>query len=252
MFMVSRLVLAWFALLLLPSIACAQSYLSRPVTLAGGALRLDAAPSDYGYMDHGFLNSSRGFRAVDAPGNEAALRLGLGAAYGVTNDFEFGGLFLPLQFSPDSDIGDLELYGRFGLSSVLALQMTLQIPTQTDLGVGLGVPVKLPFGGGHRLETGIEIEFMFYDDPVANLDVPVAFNFALGSIVFAGFRTGLFFEAMEEIAINLGVQAGVTIARDLDLTASMNFPRFLWTGPGDEVSLRDYQLIAGLNVYLGN
>ena len=252
--MARLLSLCWFSLLLTgfvaPVGAKAQSYLSRPVSLGHGVLRIDAGPSDYGYMDHGELNGSRGFRAVDRPG-DAQLRLGLGAAYGVTSAFEVGGLLLPLQLSPDGDVGDLEFYGRFALSSVLALQATLQLPTQTDLGVGVGVPVKLPFGGGHRLETGIELEFIFADDPVANLDVPVAFSFSLTDAVFAGFRTGIFFAAMEEIAINLGIQAGVTIVGDLDLTGSLNFPRFLWTGPGDEVSFRGYQLIAGINAYLG-
>lgn len=239
-------------------VARAQTYLTRPISLHAGQLRIDVGPSDYGYMDHGGINGSyipggvdngaRGGRFVDRPG-DTAISLGLGMAYGVTDRLEVGGLVIPLQLSPRGDMGDVELYGRFGMTRGLALQATLQLPTHTELGVGLGIPFKVALGA-HRLEMGVELEFIFEERESAHLDVPFALQFALSKNVFAGFRSGIYFERLEDIAVNLGVQGGVTIANAVDLTASFNIPKFLWTGPGDSVRLDGYQLILGLNIYV--
>merc|ERR1711916_216046 len=88
--------------------------LGRPQTLPRRVFRIDAAPSDFGFMDHGELNSGRGFRVRESGGNgDAVVELGMGFGYGIGRAFEFGALVLPLRLSPDSDIGDMEAYGRY-------------------------------------------------------------------------------------------------------------------------------------------
>ncbi|MDD9943166.1 MAG: hypothetical protein OXU20_19145 [Myxococcales bacterium] len=229
--------------------AQAQGYLRRPLVLPKGTVRIDVGPSDYGYMDHGFLNEDRGFRVQDA-GDDVALSLGGGLAYGLGRGFELGGLVMPLQFSPGTDVGDLEAYGRYGLSSAISLQATLQIPTQTEVGLGLGMPVVLQLGGGGRIETGVELEFIFVDDTIANLDAPIAFQFAVGGNLFLGLRTGVLLVDFDEAVINLGVQGGATVTPEFDLTVAFNFPYFLQTGPGDTVQLDGWEFTVGANIFL--
>ena len=238
--------------------ASAQTYISRPLTLPAGTIRLDLAPPDYGYMDHGAINTGRGFRVADGPGDNF-VGIGAGMGFGITSHFEMGGLILPLQLSPDGDVGDLEAYARFRFSPVVAFQASVQIPTQTEAGLSLGVPLFIPLSGRSRMETGIEVEFIFYDDTIANLDVPMAFQFAVGDRFFIGPRTGLLLADFDVAFINLGLQGGATVARNVDLTAGFNFPYLIQIGggggpdPDDDddfrVSADGWEFVAGVNIF---
>lgn len=243
------IVLLWIGLVLAPQQAAAQ-YLARPLTLPQGKGRIDVGPPDYGYMDHGSLNNGRGLRLTIPPAGDTIVTLGAGAAYGITSQLEVGGLLVPLELQPDSDLGDLEAYLRYAFARNLAIQGTLRIPTETDLGIGVGMPIYFDLGGGSRMETGFEVEMIFFDDAVVHLDFPMAFQFALGRNAFAGPRTGLWVPDLEDVAINLGGQIGVSVSSAVDLSASMNFPLFLWTGPGDAINVDWLEVILAASFYL--
>lgn len=227
--------------------ASAQNPARVPLVAGRGTLRLDLAPPDFAYMDHGAINDRRGFRLEDGgPGTTFALGLGLG--YGVTSALELGALALPIRFSPSTDVEDLEFYGRYALTAEVALQATVQLPTQTRTGLGFGVPLHFNFGAGHAIDTGLEVEFLLYEREVVNLDVPFAVQWALGRVAFAGVRSGLLFIDLEEVWINLGAQAGVRLAPGFDLKLGVNFPGFLRTGPGDALSADGWRILFGATV----
>jgi hypothetical protein len=227
-------------------------YLGRPLTLPAGHGRIDLGPPDWGYMEHGALNNGRGLRLVVPPFGDTQVFLGAGGGYGITDQLEVGGLVLPLQLADDTDLGDLEAYLRYAFApgGNLAVQGTLRIPTATELGLGIGIPIFVSLGGESRLETGFELELIFYDDTLVNLDVPAAFQFALGSDAYIGPRTGLVVVDLEEVAINLGGQIGVTINSMVELSGGVNFPRFLWTGPGDAVNVDWVEVVLAATFHL--
>jgi hypothetical protein len=235
-----------------------SAYSTRPLTLPEGRLRIDVAPPDYGYMDHGELNGGlgasggRGLRIFIPEDGDAGVGLGIGGAYGIMDELEAGGLIFPFVFVPDFDFGDMELYCKYAFlrgASQLGVQATLRIPTASDFAMGFGMPAQFELGGSTRLDTGVELEMVFADDARINLDLPLAINVNIGRIGFIGGRTGLLFLDFDEMAINLGMQGGAAVHRTVDLTASVNFPLFLWTGPGDAVN-PDVEIIAGANIYV--
>lgn len=227
--------------------AHAQSPARAPLVAGRGTLRLDLAPPDFAYMDHGWINDRRGFRLEDG-GADTTFALGLGLGYGVTSALELGALALPIRFSPGTDVEDLEFYGRYALSAAVALQATVQLPTQTRTGLGFGVPLHFTFGAGHAIDTGVEVEFLLYAHEIVNLDVPLAVQWALGRTAFAGVRSGLLFVDLDEMWINLGAQAGVRLAPEFDLKLGVDFPAFLRTGPGDPISADGWRILFGATV----
>lgn len=233
--------------------ASAYHYAFRPITLPKGILRIDLAPPDYGYMEHGQLNHNRGLNMLIQEGDDVNLGFGAGASYGIERNFELGALLFPFIFAPDFDFGDMELFGRYGFvqgSAQLAAQLTLRIPTQTEFGLGIGMPMVFRVTKTFLLDTGLELEIIFYDDELVNLDLPAAFNFSISPAAFIGFRTGILVVDMDEAAINLGLQGGFSIDPTVGLTASFNWPAFLWTGGGDTFNPDTFEILFGLSLYI--
>lgn len=251
------------SLLILPQAAYAQGakivmsgsegYAQRPLTLPTGHVRVDLGPPDFGYMDHGLLNNRRGLNILVPSRGDASVGLGLGAAVGVMENLEVGTLLLPFALSPDFDFGDIELYGRYEFLQgryELAAQLTVNIPTDTDFGFGIGVPALFEIGDSIRVDTGAELEVVFYDDTQVNLDIPAAFSVEVADIAFVGVRTGLFVRDFDDIDINLGAQAGVTLLKMVDLTASFNWPFFISSRNYlDAFNLDWFQIIFGGTLY---
>lgn len=216
--------------------------------LEAGELRIDAGPSDFAYMDHGRLNDGRGLRLLKPGEGDVALSVGLGGAYGVVEDFEVGGMILPLMIAPDADLGGMEVYGRFSLvrgDLNVAAQITLQLPTDADFAMGLGAPMELRLSPSLRLQTGAELEIVF-DPAIISLDIPAALNFDVTPGFFMGPRSGLYFDDFSELTINLGAQVGGDVGRGLTLTGSFNWPRFVDTRGTDALNVDWFEVILGL------
>jgi len=233
----------------------ASPYSDRNLTASKGILRLDLAPADFGLRYSGAIGAARGLDIRRYYGDTAsAMRLGL--AYGITDAFEIGGLIMPIQLSPDTDWGDMEIYGRGRLldtgSAQIGLQAVLFVPGTPgrDLGIATGIPMLFKIGQRARVDTGFEAEFFFADgDNVINLDVPLAFTVNFTRQFFAGVRTGIFVRdsEFEELAIPLGAQAGYTVYQDkVDLVGSFGFPLFATPGSdGDKITNEIFNITVG-------
>ncbi|MBC7171128.1 MAG: hypothetical protein H5U40_01810 [Polyangiaceae bacterium] len=208
-----------------PSGAEAQSrrrggtpYAERHLTLPKRTLRFDMGPFERGINDAGILlgpydESAYGLRFQDynAPDGEDDVHvlLGLGVSYGVFNNLEIGVLVVPLNFEHDQKYGDLTPYVRWAFvdnrNFQMGLQGTVQIPTWTDLGFGVGLPMNFNAGRIVRIEMGVELEVVFddrdydrppdgEDEPRLAIDVPLALSFNIRPRGFLGARADLLWD----------------------------------------------------------
>jgi len=254
----------------------AVPYTQRGLTLARGVLRIDGGPPDFGLLESGHINNRRGFNiarrsltVASGPNvtttEDTFVDFGIGAGFGVLDNLEVGTLLLPLAFAPDGRdaFEDIEFYGRYRFVEgdiEVAGQLGMGLPLSSDeFRLGLGVPVLIHISPTARLDTGLEFEFEFYDDPtgaVASLDIPVAMNFMVTSNIFVGGRSGFYFRDFdtEQLLIPIGAQGGYTLDSGLmDFTGWLRFPGFLRpdapTG-ADVVSLEEWQIGFGANLYM--
>lgn len=226
------------------------AYSVRSLTLGRGTLRVDGGAPDFGYFHPAspqWLNENRGFRLqVPPPDGDVAAWLGVGFAGGITDDIEVGGLVLPIKLGPEADIDDLEAYGRFRFLDgpfEMAFQATVQFPAYTEWGLGLGLPMLAHVGRSLRIDTGFELEMLFWDqNTVAAVDVPAAFTWDLGAHGFLGLRTGMYASDLIDdhdrnddlgVVFPLGMHGGGVLGRgNIDLSAWFIWPWFL--DPGRE------------------
>lgn len=253
-------------------------YAGRGLVLEQGVLRFDAAPADFGLRFGGvggrsFTQDVPGLRIgrVDdySPGSpivrtapeQTILQLTVGAAYGIMENLEVGTVLLPIQFAPNGDFGDIEVYGRYRFLSQdnvqIGAQLTAAIPTNTRFTTGLGVPVQLRFDRV-RIDTGAELEILFGDgndgDGVdVDLDLPVAVSVDIIDGFFGGVRSGFFSPDFDELAVPLMGHVGYTLMSGktpfVDLVASFGWPRLVWTGFGDNLDLDTFDVILGARIY---
>ncbi len=224
------------------------------LVLPAGRLRLEAGPPDLALLDSGLLGEGRGLRVgrIDRGGNgDAVAQLGLGLSYGLSSRWEAGVLAAPVLLAPDADYGDLEMHTRFSVAKArhvqFALQAVLQFPTRTDFGLALGAPLRI--GGGRVVaDTGFEIEMLFGDLDLVNLDIPFALNVYLSPSFFVGARTGLFMLDFDDVFVPLGFQVGGHAARrKVDLVSWFLWPPPPWRGNRDTIDVSSFQLGFGVN-----
>ncbi len=247
----------------------ALEYADRGINLGQGDFRLDLAPRDFGLFfggigGHGETQDVAGLRiGRNVVGgrsedriDDTLLRLTLGAGFGITDQLEVGGTVMPLYIAPDGDFGDIELYGRYALmqtkSTEVGVQLTVAMPTDTVLGIGAGAPILLRLGR-LRIDTGVEVEVLFTEDVLVDLDVPFAVSVNVGDGLFAGLRSGIFAPQVKDVAVPLMAHLGYTLMSGktpfIDLVGSFGWSRFLWSGPGDTINLRSFDLIVGARLF---
>ena len=230
-------------------------YSIRNLTLGSGTVRIDGGPPDWGYFHPGspqWINENRGLRIrADNNMDQTWAWLGLGLGVGVTDDVELGGLLLPIRMRPDSDIDDLELYGRFAFldgTFEMAGQATVQLPTQTEPGLGLGLPMLVHATRAMRIDTGAEVEVLFWEDTVVSLDLPLAFTWDLGRAGFLGLRTGMYYWDMDALLIPAGIHGGGVLADGrVDIAGWFTWPGFLATERNDALEVNTFELGFGVN-----
>jgi hypothetical protein len=204
-----------------------SDYISRPLVLPEGVLRIDAGPrrpySGGQLMPTGqlqfFLNKDFEDFAFLVPG----------AGYGVIDNLELGAVW-PLLISPDLDLSDLSVYGKYSLQRgqiEAAGYAELRIPIENDFELTGGVPVFLHLSNQVRLETGGFIRLTFGDDVTATVHVPLSAPIQVSPEVFVGPELGIEIRDFEDVALPMGVIAGYTLGGGIssigDLLARVTF-----------------------------
>lgn len=188
-----------------------SDYNSRPLVLPVGVLRLDGGPrrpySGGQVMPGGQLQF-----LINQDYDDVAL-LVPGAGIGVIDNLELGAVW-PLRISPDLDLLDLSVYGKYSLqrgSVEVAGFAELRIPVEADLEITGGVPVFVHLSSTTRLETGGFMRVTFGDDTTLTVHVPLSVPIQVSPEVFVGPEVGVEIRDFEDVAVPLGVIAGYTL-----------------------------------------
>lgn len=191
-----------------------SDYISRPLVLPKGVLRIDGGPRRP--YDGGQVMPGGQLQVFVNDGQDVAL-LAPGAAYGVIDDLELGAVW-PLVLSPDLDLLDLSLYGKYQLQRgqiEVAAYGEIRIPVQNDLELAGGVPVYLHLAPNLRLETGGFLRIVFGDDTNFVVDVPASLPIQVSPQVFVGPEVGIHIVDFKNVALPLGVIAGYTLGNGI-------------------------------------
>ncbi len=188
-----------------------SDYISRPLVLPEGVLRLDGGPRrPYGggqVMPAGQLQFQ-----VNRGGEDFAY-LVPGAGIGAYDDLELGAVW-PLRLSPDLNLLDLSAYGKYSLqrgSVEVAGYAEVRIPIQDEFELTGGVPVYVHLSNAMRVETGGFVRLSFGDGTPVTLHVPVSLPIQVSPEVFVGPETGIEIRDFDAVAVPLGVIAGYTL-----------------------------------------
>jgi len=208
-----------------------SDYISRPLVLPEGVLRIDGGPrrpySGGQVMPGGQLQ----FLIND--GSDDVALLVPGAGIGVIDKLELGAVW-PLLLSPELDLSDLSVYGKYSLQRgdvEVAGFAELRIPVQDVLELTGGVPVYVHLDGA-RIETGGFIRFTFGedvagtgDDAAATIHVPVSVPIQVSPEVFVGPEIGVEIQDFDNVALPVGVIAGYTLGGGISSIGDL-FARF--------------------------
>jgi len=204
-----------------------SDYVSRPLVLPKGVLRIDAGPRRP-YSNGQLMPAGQLQFYLNNEGDDAAY-LVPGAGIGVIDKLELGAVW-PLQISPDLNLSDLSLYGKYLLQRgevEVAGYAELRIPIEGVLELAGGIPVYLHLSNEIRLETGGFVRLIFGDQVAANLYVPVSAPIQVSPDVFVGPELGVEIRDFDDVAVPLGVVAGYTLGGGIssigDLIARLAF-----------------------------
>lgn len=204
-----------------------SDYVSRPLVLPKGVLRLDAGPRRP-YPSGQLMPAGQLQFLINKDFDDLAY-LVPGAGFGAIDKLELGGVW-PLRISPDLDLADLSVYGKYSLQRgeiEAAGYAELRIPIENDLELTGGVPVYFHLSDAVRLETGGFVRLTFGDDTTASFEVPLSAPIQVSPEVFVGPEFGVMIRDFEDVALPLGVIAGYTLGGGIssigDLLARLTF-----------------------------
>jgi hypothetical protein len=187
-----------------------SDYISRPLVLPKGVLRLDGGPRRP--YTGGQVMPGGQLQVQVTPGDDFAY-LVPGAAYGVMDNLELGVVW-PLRISPDLDLLDVTAYGKYSLQRgnvEVAAYAEIRVPIQDDLEIAGGVPVYVHLGPNLRLETGGFLRVNFGNDTRLTLQAPLSVPIQVSPQIFVGPEVGIEIFDFKNVAIPLGVIAGYTL-----------------------------------------
>lgn len=183
-----------------------------------------------------------------------------GISFGLTEDWEAGALFVPIQFSPKLGIANVTAFVtrgfRFGAFD-FGLRLSFQAPSLktydlSDWGFNPGVPF-LYRAGPFRLDGGVFVPISTSNGNVG-LNLPVRASVSVSPRFFFGLESGFVepdFDAGHEAAVPLGALAGYTElfgSKVVDFTAEFAWDDF-WLPAAksrDALELEHYRVNFGL------
>jgi hypothetical protein len=183
------------------------------------------------------------------PGNQYWLRGGI--AFGLTQDWEAGALFLPFQFGPKFDFSNITVFVTRGFRFEhwdAAFRLSFQTPTKNSgggrvWGLNPGIPLLWRLGRV-RLEGAVLVPFTTRDWTIG-LNVPVRAAVNVTPHVFFGLTSGFVeprFDVKNNSNIPLGALAGYTAlfgASVVDFTATFDWDKFVSPSPPESVNALD-------------
>lgn len=201
-------------------------------------------------------------------------RMGSYPPVSIFPDFGFGGSGLvSMIVAPEVKFGDIPFYARFqplnnGVSQI-AIDAVFRIPTRTQFGFLMGVPMRFVAKEHYAFDTGIE--FNVENNPngptVWSMSIPFGFTANVTDQVFLNFDSGMHFFDLSQVIrtatsglINgpfyffpLGVGGGYTLKAEstmIDIFANFRFPTLYgFTTRASEVNAETWAVTIGFNIY---
>jgi hypothetical protein len=187
------------------------TYVYRPLVLPEGVLRIDAGPRRPFGPGQVWSTGQLQFH-INREFQDFAF-LVPGAAYGIMDRLEVGVVW-PIEISPDVDLLDLNVYGKYELQLGqvdIAAFGEIRIPIQNDFELTAGVPIYIHLSDTLRLDTGGFMRVVFGDDVTVILTAPLALAVQATRDVFLGPELAIEVYDFDEVNVPLGIFGGYTI-----------------------------------------
>ncbi|HEY6725215.1 MAG TPA: hypothetical protein VI197_14370 [Polyangiaceae bacterium] len=215
-------------------------------------------------IDGGAEYTHREYRGHGAASPEEEIWFGrAGVLFGLTDDWEAGALFVPIQISPDFGMNSILAYGTRGFRFEdvdLGIRLSFKTPSFQDEDTVLwfrgGVPVSYR-AGPLRVDAGAFVPVAFRHWWLG-LSTPVRTTFNLAPSVFLGVESGFDwarFTLPHSTSVPIGGLGGYTAVVGgavVDLTAAFSWPTFWLVDPApdlDRLQPRAYRVTFGLVVH---
>jgi len=199
--------------------------------------------------------------ATGATANDPQLWVRGGVGFGLTEDWEAGALFIPLELAPKFSFSNITVFITRGFrfeSFDLGLRLSFQTPHKDSGGgrvwdMNPGVPL-LYRAGPLRLDAAVFVPFATRDWWIG-LNVPVRLAWSVTPHLFVAAESGFVvpkFEDAHRETIPLGALVGWTElfgSKVVDFTASFSWDSFLRPSPPDgerALSTGAYRIGAGV------
>jgi len=207
----------------------------------GQPMLLGARFGEQGVVDGGGAYLHRGPLATSDPGSEFWLRGGV--AFGLTQDWEAGALFLPFRLAPDFTFSSITVFVTRGFRFKnwdIGVRLLFQTPYKNAEGervwqLNPGIPL-LYRAGAFRFDAALILPFASRDWRVG-LSVPIRASVNLNPNLFFGLESGYVepnFETADGVTLPLGALAGYTAlfgSRVVDFTGVFSWDHFLAPSP---------------------
>lgn len=201
-------------------------------------------------------------------------RMGSYPMVGIFPDLGFGGSGLvSMVVAPEVEFGDIPFYARFqplnnGVSQI-AIDAVFRIPTNTQFGFLMGLPMRFVAKKRYAFDTGIE--FNVENNPngpsIWSMGIPFAFTANVTDRGFLTFNSGMDFVDLSgtiQTATSglirgpfyffpLGVGGGYTLEAGntmIDLLANFSFPTLYgFTTQGSDVNAETWAVTVSFNIH---
>jgi hypothetical protein len=186
-----------------------------------------------------------------------------GVAFGLTENWEAGALFLPFQWAPDFDFSNILVYVTRGYRfkrADIGIRFSFQTPEEKVWTYNPGVPVLLRVSERARIDAGLFMPFVTgrVTDAWFGLNLPVRGTYNVTPNAFVGLQSGFCeprFDRSHDSTVPLGALLGYTLLAGsavIDLTATFTWDNFwLVSAPSgvDSVQVGAYRSVFGVAMH---
>ena len=173
-------------------------------------------------------------------------------------EFDFGARSLiPILLQPDSDVGDIPLYIRYRFLNTngveIAADLELNLPTATDFGILLGLPVRIKASEQVAIDTGAAFTVIdLGGENFTSVRIPLGLVANFTDNIFMKVQSGLDVVDLSDpgFGIPLRFGAGYTIEAGPTMVDLFGFPVLAAFADGESTTSTDiWTLSFGAKVY---